>query len=258
VLKKVKVEVQFSPQCPWVANSMGAVGECVKELGDIAVLKVVDVWRHPELARHPTVFSVYVNEKELPEQLGQPSRQLITEEIMKAAGLREGKAEVTVKPLTEENVVDQVTLCTKHHTYAMLPSEDFEPALKAKKKWLLKVMETFNPCALIAYRNREPYGFIEFLPYSIAKDLGFQTQTITEDTAVITCLLVRQKAWRMGVASELVKACIGNLRSRGFKRLEVRANLKGHWHPAALYRKMGFKTATKLDEKSCLMVYEIK
>lgn len=257
-MKKVRVEVQYAPQCPWMANSLRAVRECVNELEDRATLRVVDVWRHPELARKPTVFSVYVNEKELPGQLGQPNKQLITEEIRKAAGLRREKVKVAIKPLTKKNLMDEVMLCTKYHTYAALPSEDFEPALKAKKEWLLGVMKAFNPCALIAYKDREPYGFIEFLPFSIAKALGFQAQTAAENTAVITCLLVRQKAWKTGIASKLVRACISNLKGRGFKTLEVKTNRKGHWHPAALYSKMGFKTALNLDENSRLMAYEIK
>jgi len=197
-------------------------------------------------------------DEELPEQLGQPSKQFMTEEIMKAAGIMEKRVEVAIKPLTKKNITDQIMLCTRYHTFYALPSEDLEPALKAKKNWLSEVLKTFNPCSLIAYRNEEPYGFIEFLPQSIAKASGFQTQAATEDTAVITCLLVRQKAWKTGIASKLVRACVNNLKSRGFKRLEVKANEKGQWQPAAFYRKMGFKTAARLDEKSCLMVYDMK
>ncbi|KPV63129.1 MAG: Acetyltransferase (GNAT) family protein [Candidatus Bathyarchaeota archaeon BA1] len=111
-------------------------------------------------------------------------------------------------------------------------------------------MKTFNPCAFIAYKGREPYGFIEFLPYSIAKGIGFESKSASEDKAVITYLLVRQKAWGGGIASKLVQVCTNNLKSRGFKKLEVKAHTSGRWHPIAFYEKCGFKLAKKLDEKS--------
>jgi ribosomal protein S18 acetylase RimI-like enzyme len=81
---------------------------------------------------------------------------------------------------------------------------------------------------------------------------------MTENTAVITCLLVRQKAWKKGIASRLVQACISDLRTRGFKRLEVKANRRGIWHPVEFYEKFGFMVERELNDKSCLMVYDIK
>lgn len=257
-MKKVKVEVQYAPQCPWVTTSLRTVRECVKELEDIAELVEVDVWRHPELARRPTLLAAYVEGKELPNLLGNPNKQLIIEEIRKAADLWDEASEISIEPLTMENFMDEVALCTKHHTYMSLPSEDTKAAVKAKKEWLSEIMRQFNPCAFIAYRDKEPYGFIEFLPQSIAAKIGFPCEMTSEDTAVIKCLLVRQKAWKTGIASKLTQASIDNLRNRGFKKLEVRANKNGLWHPTGFYQKLGFKTARELDDKSCLMFYDMK
>jgi GNAT superfamily N-acetyltransferase len=256
-LKEVEVEVQFVPQCPWVITSLRTVRECVQEFEDIAKLKEVDIWRHPELAKRAAMFAVYINGKELPDMLGYPNKQLIIEEIRKAAGLEKKTVKVTIKPLTLENSEDEIDLCTKYHTNMTLPSEDRENALKAKRKWLEEVMKQFNPCAFLAYVDKEPYGFIEFLPHKITKAMGFQSKG-DKNSAVIICLLVRQKAWNMGIASKLVQACISDLRERGFKRLEVKANRSGVWHPVRFYEKMGFKVERELDEKSCLMVYNIK
>lgn len=256
-MKEVEVEVQFVPQCPWVITSLRTVRECVQEFEDIAKLKEVDIWHHPELAKHPTVFTVYINGKEMPDMLGYPNKQLIIEEIRKAAELEKETVKVTIEPLTLENFEDEIDLCTKYHTHMTLPSEDRENAFKVKRKWLEEVMKQFNPCAFIAYVNNEPYGFIEFLPYTVTKTLGFQSKR-GENTAVIICLLVRQKAWNMGIASKLIQACISNLRRRGFKRLEVKANKSGVWHPINFYEKTGFKVERELDEKSCLMIYNIK
>jgi GNAT superfamily N-acetyltransferase len=257
VLKRVKVEVQFVPQCPWVVTSLRTVKECVQEFEDIAELKEVDIWRHPELAKRPAIFAVYINGKELPGMLGYPNKQLIIEEIRKAAELERETVEVVIKPLTLENFKDEIDLCTKYHTNMTLPNEDRESALEAKRGWLKEVMKQFDPCAFLAYVNEEPYGFIEFLPSTVTKAMGFQSKE-DRTTAVITCLLVRQKAWNRGIASKLVQACINNLRRRGFKRLEVRANRSGVWHPVEFYEKMGFKAKRELDEKPCLMVYNIK
>jgi GNAT superfamily N-acetyltransferase len=229
----------------------------VQEFEDIARLKEVDIWHHPELAKRPTVFAVYINGKELPDMLGYPNKQLIIEEIRKAAGLEKESIMVTIKPLTLENFEDEIDLCTKYHTHMTLPSEDRENAFKAKREWLKEIIEQFNPCAFIAYVDKEPYGFIEFLPYTVTKVIGFQSKK-DKNTAVIICLLVRQKAWNMGIASKLVQTCISNLRERGFKRLEVKSNRSGVWHPVNFYEKMGFKVEQELDGKSCLMVYNIK
>jgi ribosomal protein S18 acetylase RimI-like enzyme len=256
-LKKVNVEVQFVPQCPWVVTSLRTIRECVQEFEGIAELKEVDIWRHPELAKQPAIFKVYINGKELPNMLGYPNKQLIMEEIRKAAETKAEVAKVTIKPLTLENLEDEIDLCTKFHTNMTLPSEDRERALKTKKRWLREIMEQFNPCALLAYVGEEPYGFIEFLPCTIIKRLGFKS-TMTGNTAVIICLLVRQKAWKRGIASKLVQACINDLKRRDFKRLEVKANKRGVWHPVGFYEKMGFKVERELDNESCLMVYDIK
>lgn len=256
-MKEVEVEVQFVPQCPWVITSLRTVRECVQEFEDIVKLKEVDVWQHPELAKRPTIFAVYINGEELPDMLGYPNKQLIIEEIRKAAELGRETVKVTIKPLTLKNFEDEIDLCTKYHTHMTLPSEDRENALKAKRKWLEEVMKKFNPCAFLAYVNKEPYGFIEFLPHTVTKAIGIQSKR-DKKAAVIICLLVRQKAWNMGIASKLVQACISNLRKRGFKRLEVKANRSGVWHPVNFYEKMGFKVEHELDEKSCLMVYNIK
>lgn len=246
------------PQCPWVVTSLRTVRECVREFEGIAKLEEVDIWRHPELAKRPAIFAVYINGKELPNMLGYPDKQLIIEEIRKAAEMEEETVEVAIEPLTLENFEDEIDLCTKYHTNMTLPGEDRENALKIKRKWLEEVMKQFNPCAFIAYVNEEPYGFIEFLPYTITKTLGFQSERRDEQTAVIICLLVRQRAWNLGIASKLVQSCISNLRERGFKRLEVKANKSGVWHPVKFYEKIGFKIERELDEKSCLMVYDIK
>jgi hypothetical protein len=166
-VKKVKVEVQFVPQCPWVVTSLRTIKECVQEFEGIAKLKEVDIWRHPELAKRPAIFAVYINGKELPNMLGYPNKQLIMEEIRKAAKTEEETVKVTIKPLTLENLEDEIDLCTKFHTNMTLPKEDRERAFKVKRKWLEEVMEQFNPCGLIAYVNEKPYGFIEFLPCTI-------------------------------------------------------------------------------------------
>jgi len=84
-LKNVEVEVQFVPQCPWVITSLRTIRECVQEFEGIAKLKGVDIWRHPELAKRPAIFAVYINGRELPNMLGYPNKQLIIEEIRKAA-----------------------------------------------------------------------------------------------------------------------------------------------------------------------------
>lgn len=102
-------------------HSLRVVRECVQELEEIAELKEVDVWKHPELMRRPTIFSVYINDKELPEMLGYLSKELIIEEIRKAAGLEE-RVDVTIKPLTFKSLKDEVELCTKYHTYMTLPT----------------------------------------------------------------------------------------------------------------------------------------
>jgi len=256
----VMVEVEYAPQCPWVVTSLRVVRECVRELEEIAELKEVDVWRRPELMRRPTVFAVYINGKELPGLLGYVNKELIVEEIKRAAVLKEGGVEVKVeiKPLTIKNLSDEIDLCTKFHTYGIVPEMDVEKAVEVKRAWLLEVMKTFDPCAFIAYKGEEPYGFIEFLPYPIGRRISFQTKTASEETAIITCLLARQKAWRSGIASKLLQACMNNLKSRGFRKLEVKAYYKGRWHPVAFYEKHGFKTEQKLDEKSCLMIYYLK
>jgi len=157
-----------------------------------------------------------------------------------------------------ENFEDEIDLCTKYHTNMTLPREDRENALKAKRKWLEEVMKQFNPCAFIAYVNEEPYGFIEFLPYTITKTLGFPSENRDKNIAVIICLLVRQRAWNLGIASKLVQSCINNLRKRDFKRLEVKANKRGIWHPVKFYEKRGFRIERELDKESCLMIYDIK
>lgn len=256
-MKKVEVEVQFAPQCPWVITSLRTIKECVQEFEDIAELKEVDIWQHPELAKRPAVFAVYINGNELPSTLGYPNKQLILEEIRKAAEMGKEAIKVTIEPLTLENFEDEIDLCTKYHTNMTLPSEDRKDALEAKRKWLEEVMKQFNPCAFLAYVSKEPYGFIEFLPCALSKAIGFQSEK-NENTAIITCLLVRQKAWNMGIASKLIQACISNLREIGFKELEVKANRSGVWHPVNFYEKMGFKIKRELDEKSCLMVYNIQ
>lgn len=183
-MKKVEVEVQFVPQCPWVMTLLRTVRECVQEFEDISKLKEVDIWHHPELAKRPAILAVYINGKELPDMLGYPNKQRIIEEIRKATELEREMAKVTIEPLTLENFEDEIDLCTKYHTHMTLPSEDRENALKAKRKWLKEVMKQFNPCAFLAYVNKEPYGFIEFLPYTVTKAIGFQSKG-DKNTAVI-------------------------------------------------------------------------
>lgn len=115
---------------------------------------------------------------------------------------------IDIKNVTEENIDDLVGLCAPKFEDER-HAQTLKEGSSRKREWIEKALKKFGVCAIVAYLEGKPVGFVEFYPMSVFPLLP----ECNKRTIMITCVFVPKKTLqRMGIGSKLVQALIDELR----------------------------------------------
>lgn len=141
---------------------------------------------------------------------------------------------IRIREADESLFDDEIHLC--------LPPEDspkyasFEGGIEKKRAWLKKRLVELGSVAQIAYHEREPIAFIEYVSAKTAPT------PIDDDgtTALITCIN-KPKFEGKGVGLALVQAALDRLRQLNVDQVKTLVARNPHWITGGVYFKKGFQ-----------------
>ncbi len=149
---------------------------------------------------------------------------------------------VKIKEVDEDLFDDEIHLC-------LLPKDSpkyaaFQGGILEKRAWLKKRLAELGSVAQIAYYDRRPVGFIEYVSAEYAPvpadDYG--------KTALVTCIY-KPKFEGKGVGSALLKVALERLRQLNMQQVKTLVSRGPEWINRGIYLKHGFqleKTLYKL------------
>jgi len=143
---------------------------------------------------------------------------------------------ITIKPIDDWNVEDQVRLCAP-------PEESpehskFENGVKNKVEWLQRKLKDYGYVGHIAYDiDGKAIGFIEFIS-SKGAPLPIEG---ADTTAIITCIDLSKAPHGQGIGTYLLKTALRQLWKIGVCRVKTVVSRSPQWINSGIYRKHGFQ-----------------
>lgn len=248
------VRVYYYPQCPWVVPTINSIVEAARRVGfECSVYNLLS-----EKLNVKALFKVYINDKVAPIGVGMTNvgdvtdcllghcmnfhgQELVDETFSYDSG-SEIVGKIRIDPITNDNLDDEIDLCVSgDFLYGAIPQNFLKEAREMKRGWLRHIISEFEACGYIAYSEKEPVGFIEFVPGDFAEDLGIKTYHSPKQTIAILCLSVKKAHWGQKIGSKLLSKLKKDLSTTNYKYIEVTAYKSGVWHPATFYLKNNFK-----------------
>ncbi len=277
----VKVTCVYRPQNPWSAEWLRIVQEQYTD----SKVEEINVWKKPDEAaalinkgcqKEKQKTSAYRFGLFLDGRYAKAGPELTpANEKARARDRLESihrhvyvESEITLAPLTSLTIEDDIELCLLNHPSAVsASSQGLKQGKKMKMDWFKEVLSAVDPCGVMAYRQKQPIGLLEYLPSPWARKLGF-TPTDDPKVVTITSMEVALGEERQGIYKILVSTMLGNLMrdNQGFAEIEVLAQ-EGDvgldypdnvpiMHPVYLYQEMGFRK-TKTWRDQVLMRYQL-
>ena len=141
---------------------------------------------------------------------------------------------IRIREADESLFDDEIRLC--------LPPEDspkyasFEGGIEKKRAWLKKRLAELGSVAQIAYHERQPIAFIEYVPAKTAPT------PVDENgkTALITCIN-KPKFEGKGVELALVQTALDRLRQLDVDQVKTLVARNPHWITGGVYFRKGFQ-----------------
>lgn len=176
--------------------------------------------------------------------------------------------------MDESRIEDRLAVCFGH-----IPNWTTKKVVKDVGAWCLKRLQDVKQFCYVVYKNREPAGFIEFLPMKAVQKYGLNPCRVApmagkkaeykgkklvdlpypnpafKDDVFIACLWVKLPFTHSGIGKTLVEKLIHDIKDGGiFSNLKTEGlqvyveKRRRDWHPSidwpagsvAFYEKMGF------------------
>jgi GNAT superfamily N-acetyltransferase len=268
-LSEHRVRVYYYPQCPWIVPTIDAIAEAAGRVGyECRIYNLLS-----EKLDVKALFKVYIDDEVVPIGIGMTKVDDVTNCLLgRGMNFREqGSVENTfsyssksgivgkirIDPITIDNMDDEIDLCVgEDFLYGAIPQNFLIEAREMKRGWLRHTISEFEACGYIAYLEKEPVGFIEFVPGDFAENLGIKTYHSPAQTVVILCLSVKKVHWGQNVGSKLLSKLKEELSTTNYKYIEVTAYKTGVWHPEGFYLKNNFKIVKEFGN-NLQMAYQL-
>ncbi|MEM2913951.1 MAG: GNAT family N-acetyltransferase [Candidatus Bathyarchaeia archaeon] len=268
-MSKHHVRVYYYPQCPWIVPTINSIVEAVGRLGyECSIYNLLS-----EKLDVRALFKVYVDDRVVPIGIGMTDVGEVTNCLLGCCGgsheqessentfSYSSKSEVVGKiridSITIDDMDDEIELCVgEDFLYGAIPQNFLKEAREMKRGWLRHIISEFEACGYIAYSEKEPVGFIEFIPGDFAEDLGIKTYHSPKQTMALLCLSVKKAYWGKKIGSKLLSKLKKDLSTTNYRYIEVTAYKSGVWHPAAFYIKNNFKIVKKFGN-NLQMAYQV-
>ncbi|MFW9832334.1 MAG: GNAT family N-acetyltransferase [Candidatus Thorarchaeota archaeon] len=147
-----------------------------------------------------------------------------------------------IQDLSDANVWDLASFCLrdcqKEAWYCRGDEQRIQTAWKRKEKYLQKMLRA-GVRAKIAYSRQTPLGFIEYYPIETTN-----LELVGENIMAIWCINVAQSVRGQGIGSQLLKACLGDVKKLGRKGVAVTC-WDPLWMPKGFFKKHGFREVGK-------------
>lgn len=144
---------------------------------------------------------------------------------------------VEITNLCEETLWDVASFCyrrpEREETYVDGDRERFREGHRRRAAYLRQMLPQ-GARAQIAYKVREPVGFIEYYPIEVTN-----LELDGRDIMVIWCINVREGERGRGIGSRLIQACLDDARRLGRKGVAVTC-WDPVWMPRAVFEENGF------------------
>jgi GNAT superfamily N-acetyltransferase len=121
--------------------------------------------------------------------------------------MKSQKRKVRIENLNESNIDDLILVCSSKR----LNDPVHQKGMRLKKQWLLEMLQTYGPCAKIAYYNEKPAAQILYFPEEAEKTLPSRR----ENVLIINCIYnPTPEAQKLGIGKRLLQSVIEDAKRR--------------------------------------------